>query len=130
MLVKKKDPNWYPAENKGLKVGEVVEITDPKDLILTGKVVAVKKDGTEISAYDLYGVITVDERKDFEEYLKLKKQQALNQELKETSTELKSQLKETPKEVVEEEVPAPVIEAPKSRFVKPPMPKEETLSKL
>lgn len=73
MIVKKVDSEWTPKEKPDIKVGETIEITDPKALILSGKVKAITKDGVEISAYDLYGVITRDERKEFEEYSKQKK---------------------------------------------------------
>lgn len=97
MLVKKIDSEWMPSEKKDLKVGDTIEITDPKDLILQGKAVAVTKEGAEISAYELYNVVTRDERKDFEEYLKIKKQKSLEEQLKKENEELKK----TPAEVVQ-----------------------------
>jgi len=36
MLVVKKDPSWFPAENPNLKVGETIEVTDPEYLIKKG----------------------------------------------------------------------------------------------
>lgn len=95
MIVKKKNGNWFPAENKGLRVGETIDITDPRSLILNGDVVAVDPDGVEISAYDLYGIIVKDEREEFEEYLKLRKAQALEKSLKAQQEELKKELDQT-----------------------------------
>jgi len=91
MLVKKKNPEWYPSENKGLKVGETIEITDPKVLIMNGDVVALDEKGIELSAYDLYGVITKDEREDFEQYKKLKQQEALQKKYEEEAAALKAE---------------------------------------
>lgn len=95
MLVKKVSSEWKPSEKPDLKVGETIEITDPKDLILQGKAVAVTKEGAEISSYELYGVITANERKDFEEYLAIKKQQSLKSALEKEAISLKTQLDAT-----------------------------------
>lgn len=106
MLVKKIDSEWMPSEKPDLKVGENIEITNPKELILQGKAVAVTEEGIEISAYDLYGVITRDERKDFEDYLKVKKQQDLGKQLKKENEEL--ELKKTTTEVIVPKVVEPL----------------------
>lgn len=91
MLVKKKNPEWYPSEKKDLKVGEVVEITDPEYLIKTEQVVAVDEDGRELSAYDLYGVLTKDERTEFEEFKKMKEQEALKKKFEAEAEALKAE---------------------------------------
>ena len=93
MKVKKVKAEWYPSENKELRVGETIEITDPKYLILTGMVVAIDKDGSEVSTYDLYGVVAKDEKKEFEEWLALKKQKSLNSSLEEEAIKLAKELK-------------------------------------
>lgn len=98
MIVKKKNPAWQPSENPGLKVGETIEITDPKSLILAGYVVAVDEQGAEIPAYDLYGVIIADEKKEFEDYIKMKRLQAQKAILEKQQAELKAQLPEEKKE--------------------------------
>ncbi len=102
MLVKKKNPEWFPSENKELKVGETVDITDPKALIVSGDVVAVGPTGEEVSAYELYGVITRDERSEFEEYLKLKSQQALKASLEKEKKELEVEAAKLEKAKTEE----------------------------
>jgi len=59
MLVKKIDPNWNPAENRGLKVGDTIEITDPKQLIIDGKVVSYNEEtGEELGAFEMFGTVT------------------------------------------------------------------------
>ena len=107
MLVKKVNPEWCPKENENLKVGETIEITDPKILILHGDVVGVGENGVEMSAYELYGVIVADERKDFEEYLKLKKQEELKEKLEADSAKLKEEVVE-PAAATEVKVEEPV----------------------
>lgn len=91
MLVRKINPDWQPSENKGLKVGDTIEITDPRSLILSGYVAAVDSNGVEISSYDLYGVISKDEKKDFEEYLQMKKATALKDVLEKEQEALKAE---------------------------------------
>lgn len=104
MKVRKKKSEWQPSENPGLKVGDEIEITDPKSLIMSGYAVAVDETGAEISAYDLYGVIVLDEKKEFEEYIKMKKLQAQKTILEKEQKELKAQasaLEEKKEEKVE-----------------------------
>lgn len=113
MLVKKINSEWFPSENKGLKVGETVDITNPKELILHGDVVAVDESGVEISSYDLYGIISKDERKDFEAYLQVKKATAYKEVLEKEQAELKAQAAklDAPKETAKP-VPAPADNKP------------------
>ena len=92
MLVKKKNGNWFPSENKELKVGETVEITDAKQLILNGDVVGLSDKGEELSAYELYGVIIKDEAKEFQEYLKVKKAESAEAALKAEKVSLEAEL--------------------------------------
>lgn len=99
MIVKKINPEWFPSEKKDLKVGETIEMTDPKELILKGDVVGLDKDGLEVSAYDLYGIIVQEEKREFEEYLKLRKAQALEKSLKAQQAELKEEMSKTATEV-------------------------------
>lgn len=116
MLVKKKNPNWFPHENNALKVGETIEITDPKQLILDGDVTGLAEDGTtELSAYELYGVIVANEAQEFQEYIKMKKAEAQQAALQKEAEALKAEIAaSTPAPVTEptpEPTPAPV-EAP------------------
>lgn len=97
MLVKKKNPNWIPSENRGLRVGDTIEITDPRQLILNGDVVGLGEKGEELSPYDLYGVITKDERMEFEEFLKYKKAEEQRQKLQAEAKALETQLEEAKK---------------------------------
>jgi hypothetical protein len=97
MLVKKKNSEWFPSENKELKVGETQEISDPKQLIINGDVVGLGANGEELSAYELYGVIIKDEAKEFQEYLKLKKAESAEAALKAEKVSLETELtKEAP----------------------------------
>lgn len=112
MLVKKKNPSWFPSENKQLKVGETIEMTDPKQLIVNGDVVGVGEAGEELGAYELYGVLIADEVKEFEEYIKMKKQEALKDKLEKEKAELEAQL--TEKKPVEAPEPAMVPDVSKT----------------
>ena len=113
MLVKKKNQNWFPHENNELKVGDTIEITDPKQLILDGDVVGLAEDGTtELSAYELYGVIVADEAQEFQEYIKLKKAEAQQSALQKEAEAIKAELAATPAPVAPEPEPTPVVEAP------------------
>lgn len=101
-LVKKLKGEWSPAEKKDLKVGETIDITDPKQLILDGTVVAVLADGTEQGAFEMYGVITKDAKKEFAEYLALKKAQESKVKLEVKNEELKKELADLPVPSVED----------------------------
>lgn len=46
--VKKVDPEWSPSENRNLKVGEVIEMTDYVTLVRTGAAILVDEEGNEI----------------------------------------------------------------------------------
>lgn len=91
MIVKKINPDWQPVENPGIKVGETLEITDPKQLILSGMVVGVGSSGEELSAYELYGVIAENDLDGFEDYLKEKKARAIKAKLEADAAALKAQ---------------------------------------
>lgn len=92
MLVKKKNPEWFPSENKFLKVGETIDITDPKALILNESVVAVNEEtGAEISAFELYGVVVKTEMEEFQDYMKLKKAEQEKERLTKERQELEVQ---------------------------------------
>lgn len=101
MLVKKKNPEWIPSENKSLKVGETIDITNPRELILNGDVVGLDDKGQELSPYELYGIITKDERKDFEEWLKIKQQTAYKESLEEEADRLRKEVDAIKTEKVE-----------------------------
>lgn len=114
MLVKKKNQDWFPHENNGLKVGETIEITDPRQLIIDGDVIGLADDGTtELSAYELYGIIINDEAKEFQEYIKLKKAEAQQSALQKEAEAIKAELAATPAPVAPEPTPAPTpVETP------------------
>ena len=44
-LVKKTSNDWSPSENRELKIGEVLEVTNPEDLVRGGLAVLVDKEG-------------------------------------------------------------------------------------
>ena len=46
-LLKKINPEWSPAENRSLKVGETIEITDYDSLVRNGVAVLVDENGVE-----------------------------------------------------------------------------------
>lgn len=87
-----KGSEWFPSENKGLKVGETIDITDPRELIVKGWAVAVGDDGQDLDAFDLYGVVDpdlVEELKAFKEAQHAKQVKAnLEREHKELEKEL------------------------------------------
>ena len=107
MLVKKIDSEWFPSENKFLAVGETIEITDPKSLILAGKVKAIGAMGEELSAFDLYGQVIESEMEDYKNFMETRRQEAIAAALAKEKSDLESQLKETKEEVKTE---APVEE--------------------
>lgn len=113
MLVKKKNPEWFPSEAPRLKVGETIEITDPKQLIVNGDVAPLGENGEEISAFELYGVLVQDEMKDFQEYLKTKKLESQKAALEKEQADLKAQLGD------KAETPAPVTVEAKPETVTP-----------
>jgi hypothetical protein len=47
-VLKKIDPNWQPAENRGLQVGQTIEIGDYVELVKQGNAVLVDEAGNEI----------------------------------------------------------------------------------
>jgi aminopeptidase C len=105
MLVKKINPEWNPIETRGSKdlaVGDTIEITNPRELILAGDVEAVDENDMVISAYELYGVLDNGEKSEFEEWLAVKRQERLEKKLKSDSDDLKKEA-ETLKEAVKEE---------------------------
>ena len=107
-LLKKILDSWHPSENPGLKVGETQEVTDPKELILGGAAVAVLPDGTEKSAYEMYGIMTKNDTKELDEFLAFKRAKQKNALLEEKNAELQEKV-----EAVEAAVKAeqPAVEA-------------------
>jgi len=99
MLVKKVNPNWSPIEQPEIKVGEIRDVTDPKQLILNGDVVAIDNNGVEISPYELYGVIVINEQKEFEEWLKIKKATSMRDQLEKEKETLEAQIALSKKEI-------------------------------
>jgi len=88
MLVKKVNPDWMPSENPGIKVGETIEITNPRQLVLDGTVVAVGEHGEEQSPYELYGVLVDAELEEFKEFAKMKQANALKKRLESEQEDL------------------------------------------
>lgn len=91
MLVKKINPEWKPAERPDLEVGDTLEITDPKQLIVSGMAVGIGAKGEELSAYEMYGVLVDEELKDFEEFVKMKKANAIKAQLEEEQKALEAE---------------------------------------
>ena len=118
ILVKKVNPDWFPSESPRLLVGEKIEITDPKNLILNGDVEAIGENGEVISAFELYGQASKSEMEEFQSYMNLKRAEATKAALEETQAELKEQLakvEEKSKEEVKVEEPAPLYVAKKDK---------------
>lgn len=95
MLVKKKSAEWFPSENKNLKVGDIIDITDPKQLILNGDVIALDENGIEQSAYSLYGVIVGNELEEFKRFQAIKQAEAEKSVLEKQKVELEAELAKT-----------------------------------
>lgn len=116
MLIKKKNPEWFPSENKELKVGDVIDITNPQALILGGDAVAVDATGVEISSFELYGVLVKDEMSEFQEYMKMKKAETEKNRLEKERVELEAKLlkakTETPTPAAPVTEVAPAVETP------------------
>lgn len=92
MLVKKLKSEWKPSENIGLQVGETIEMTDPRQLILDGMCVAVGEDGETLDAFDLYGVVDpklVEELKAFKD---MKHAEEIKKNLEEEQVVLSTEL--------------------------------------
>ncbi len=106
MLVKKIKGEWAPSEKKDLKVGEVIDITDPRQLILDGTVIAVSADGTEKGAFEMYGVMTKDDKKEYADYLALKKAKETQTKLEAQNVELTKQVEESAPKLSDEELKA------------------------
>lgn len=107
--IKKINNDWQPAENPYLKIGETIEITDPRQLILDGFGVAVGSNGEELSAYELYGVITENEFDEFKKFKELQRAQQQAELLKQEQQSLQAQVQATtPAPVVTPIVPADV----------------------
>jgi len=104
MKVKKINPEWQPIENRGLKVGEVIEITDPRALIVNGDVVGVGEDGEELTALDLYDVITGSDKEEFLKFQAMKKQEGIKKHLEKEKEELEKQLEETKAVAAEKDI--------------------------
>lgn len=88
MRVRKIDPDWNPSENPSLQVGEVIDISDPKVLILNEQVEALGDADEVITAYELYGILTPKEEREFRDYLRLKRAKEANQNLMKKNEEL------------------------------------------
>ena len=114
MQVRKKNPEYFPSENRELKVGEVVEITDPRQLIVNGDVIGLGDNGEELSAYELYGVIIKDEAKEFQEYLKVKKAESAEAALKAEKVSLEAELAKEEVKSVEVKVEEAKVEDKKN----------------
>lgn len=94
MLVKKVNPEWFPSENKSLKVGETIDMTDAKSLIIGGDAVAIDDStGAEISAFELYGVVVPEEFEAFKKFQQQKTQERQAEKLKKEQEELQAKVK-------------------------------------
>lgn len=117
MLVKKKNPEWFPSENKELRVGEVIEMTNPQALILSGDAVGLDESGAEVSAYELYGVLVKDELAEFKQYQAIKKAEAEKAVLEKQRVELEAEL--AAQKAAEEAAKPTSTEAPVIKSVTP-----------
>lgn len=94
MLVKKVNPEWQPKEKPNLAVGETMDITDPKQLILDGDAIAIDPlTGAEISAFELYGVVVDREFQEFKKYQQEQSQKRQAEKLLKEQEELQNKIK-------------------------------------
>ena len=56
-LVKKTNPEWKPSENTGLKVGEVIDMTDARSLVAGNMAVFCDEDGNELQGPGMYSCL-------------------------------------------------------------------------
>lgn len=97
MLVRKQKAEWIPSENKGLKVGDTIEISDPRQLILDGMCVAVGDDGQDLDAFDLYGVVDKDLVAELKAYKEAQHAQQVKSNLEAEKEKLEKELAELKK---------------------------------
>lgn len=107
MLVKKTREDWKPSENPELKIGETLDVTNPRDLIEQGLAVGLDSQGNELSAFELYGILTDDEKRDYEEFIAVRKQAKIQAKLQQEKAELEKQLADTKTEVPVEKTEQP-----------------------
>lgn len=113
MLVRKISSEWFPSENPTIKVGEIVEITNPRNLIINGDVEAVGENGEVLSSFELYGQASKSEMEEFKNFMDLKKAEATKVALEKQQEELSAKLSKV--EAVSKEEPAPLYVAKKDR---------------
>lgn len=116
MRVKKVDPEWYPSENKSLAVGDIIELSDPRNLIIEGKVVPVDDNNVEMPAAKALGEVTDADMKEFQEYLEYKYMMSYkkkNEELEEKTKVLEGQKQEIVEEATAQ---TPADEAKQKRL--------------
>jgi hypothetical protein len=101
MLVKKISASWQPSENPGLAVGETLEVTDAKSLIIQKLVVAIGENGEELDAFDLYGVVDTDLVQQLKDMKAAQRKQKENDSLAEENAKLAKELAEAQKKSAE-----------------------------
>ena len=94
MKVRKQKSEWKPSENLGLQIGDTIDITNPKQLILDGMCVAVGEDGEELDAFDLYKIVTEDLMTELKSFKATQHQEQIKKELDLENEELSEELKE------------------------------------
>lgn len=94
MLVKKTNSEWKPSENMGLKVGDTIDITDPKRLILDKMCVAIGSDGETLDAFDLYDVVDPELVAEMREFKKVKHAEEIKKSLEAEKDDLEEALAE------------------------------------
>ena len=81
-LLKKISPEWFPAENPELAVGETIEITDPEWLLKSGTAVEVDAKGNEVKPTEPELLVGYLERKQLELERQLAEKDAAANEVK------------------------------------------------
>lgn len=97
MLVRKCNSAWKPSENIGLQVGETIEITDAKALIMNKMCVAVDAKGNELDAFDLYGEVDQDLVAELKAYKEAKLEETRNATLEAEKAALEKEIAELKK---------------------------------
>lgn len=94
MKVRKLQSDWKPSENPGLQVGETIHITNPRQLILDKKCIAIGENGEELDAFDLYGVVDSNLVNELKSFKNAKHQEQIKKNLEKEKVILEKELQD------------------------------------
>lgn len=104
MLVKCISSEWHPSEKPGIKIGETLEVTDAKSLIIQKLAVAVGEDGEDLDAFDLYGVVDTDLVQQLKDMKAAQRKKSENEKLVAENEKLEKEIAEAQAEAEKVEV--------------------------